>query len=428
MAGRPEGQSDLRRAARLIRRFVGSPRVYLVGLGFLALEAITAIIEPFPIAYLIDFLRGSRTGLDSLGLPRLFTSERTQTLFLLTLAIILIAAFNKAADSLAEVCMARGGRVLGYNVRVAMYSHLQRLSLAYHDRKRTGDVLTRVTGDVLVVEEFVVGSVANIVASLLVLVGTFVVLLFHSWQVAVVALVVVPVIATVSNQFSKRIKAASKSQRASEGDLASTAQEMLTTVRLMQSYGRGSVDNARFSQQTERSMWASLRTANIQAQFSFVIAVLEALAISAVVWVGVWLVDRDAISIGTLVLFILMLQNMFKPARKIVSEWYKIGKVMASVERIDELLRREPAVVDLPDAVRAPRLTGRLAFRHVRFTYPAENEDGSSAEGAGPVLRDVDFAVAPGEVVAIVGASGAGKSTIAQLVPRLYDPDEGAVL
>ena len=419
---------DLRRTVRLFRRFMGRPRVYVVGLLLLVFEAGTSVLEPLPIAYLIDFLQGAKPTLRELGAPSLLDSERFETILLLTLAIVLIAAVNSAADSLTEVCMARGGRSLGYSIRIAMYSHLQRLPLAYHDKRRTGDVLTRVTGDVLVVEDFVVKSVSNILGSVLVLVGSFVFLLFQSWKVALVAVVVIPILALVSNHYSRLIKVASKTQRNREGELASTAQEMLTSIRLVQSYGRGSVDLERFSDQTAKSMHASLGAANIQARFSFVIALLEALSISAVIWLGVWLVDGNAITVGTLVLFVLLLQNMFKPARKIVSEWYKIGKVFASVERIEDLLDRAVVVEDLPDAVPAPPLEGRLTFRHVGFSYPVEHEDGSKGISRSPVLHDIDFEVAPGEVVALVGFSGAGKSTIAQLVPRLYDADQGEVL
>jgi ABC-type multidrug transport system fused ATPase/permease subunit len=419
---------DFRRMLRLFGRFMGSRKVYVAALILLIIEAATAVIEPYPIAYVIDFLQGARPSLRDIGWPSFFASERTETLVLLTIAIIGIAAINSAADSVTEVCMARGGRSLGYHMRVAMYSHLQRLSLAYHDQKRTGDVLTRVTGDVLVVEDFVVKSASNIVGSFLVLFGSFAFLLYQSWMVALVALVVIPLLAVISNYFSRRIKTASKTQRTREGELASTTQEMLSSIRLVQSYGRGKVDLERFSGQTAKSMTASLWAANIQAQFSFVIAIVEAAAISGVVWLGVWLVDRNAITIGTLVLFVLLLQNMFKPARKIVSEWYKIGKVFASMERIEDLLDREPGVHDLPDATESDRLTGKVSFDSVSFTYPAEHEDGSRAESRPPVLQNISFEVAPAEVVALVGHSGAGKSTIAQLVPRLYDPDEGAVL
>jgi ABC-type multidrug transport system fused ATPase/permease subunit len=415
------GLADYRRGFTLLRRFHGGRRPFVLGSLLLFVEALAAVVEPIPIAYLIDYLQGRAQALRELGWPALGWSERTDTLVLLIGGIILLAAVNSAADSLAEVCLARGGRVLGYNIRVAMYSHLQRLSLAYHDKRRTGDVLTRVTGDVLVVED-VVKSLSNLLGSALVLIGTVAVLLWREWTVALIAAVVIPLLAFVSNYFSRRIKAVSKTQRAREGELASTTQEMLTSIRLVQSYGRGSVDLQRFSQQTDKSMRAAVGVATVQAQFSFVVALLEAVAISAIVWIGVLLVDQSAISVGTLVFFILVAQNMFKPSRKIVSEWYKVGKVLASVDRIVELLDLVPAVEDSPDARPAPSFSGRLAFEGVTFAYHAEPGD-----DVPPVLRAVSFEVRPGEIVALVGRSGAGKSTIAQLVPRLYDPDLGAV-
>ena len=420
-------RAEYRRAWKLITRHHGGRKPFVFASLMLVFEAVTAVAEPFPIAYTIDFIQGASPSLRERGFPAFMTSERVETVFLLGIAIIAIVAINKAADSFAEVFLARGGRAIGYNIRVTMYSRLQQLSMAFHDKRRTGDVITRVTGDVLVVEEFVVASLSNIVASLLLLVGSFAVLMTQSPNVAFLAAVFVPLLALVSNFFSRRLKTMTKRQRSREGDLASTAQEMLSSIRLVQSYGRGSVDLDRFSGQSDQSMHAALKVATIQAQFSFVIALLEGLTITSVVWLGVWLVDRDAISIGTLVLLVLLIQNMFKPARKIVSEWYKVGKLLASVERINELLDREPAVQDSPDASVAPELIGRLTFENVDFSYHAETEQGL-AEGKRPVLHDINFTAAPGEVVALVGVSGAGKSSIAQLVPRLYDPDGGAVL
>jgi hypothetical protein len=202
---RGSNRGDFRRTVRLFRRFKGSPKIYVVGMTLLVFEAATAVIEPIPIAWLIDFLGGKKPNIREMGGPALLTSERFETILVLTLAVVLIAAINSAADSLTEICMARGGRSLGYSIRTAMYSHLQRLPLAYHDSKRTGDVLTRVTGDVLVVEEFIVKSVSNIVGSLLVLLGSFTLLMFQSWRVALISLVVVPLLAFVSRNFSIRI-------------------------------------------------------------------------------------------------------------------------------------------------------------------------------------------------------------------------------
>jgi len=437
-------QSDTSRAFALIRRYHGANRPFVVGLLLLVFEAVTAVLEPFPIAYATDFVAGRVPSLREHGFPPLLSNERVETIVLLGVAIILIAAVNKGADSLSEVFLARGGRELGYNIRVTMYDRLQKLSMAFHDKRRTGDVLTRVTGDVLVIEEFIVDSLSNIVASALLLVGSLVALAMRSWQVALVAVVIVPVLALVANYFSLRLKRYSKDQRAKEGDLASTAQEMLSSIRLVQSYGRGHVDLENFSRQSDQSMRASLRIATVQAQFSFAIAVFEGVTIAGVVWLSFWLVETGVVTPGTLVLFVLLVQNMFKPSRKIVSEWYKVGKLIASTERIAELLDRQPTVQDTPLSRPAPPLVGRLSFTDVTFSYRAE-PDGSEHETAGttgttgasgasaaheaprPVLDGITFRAEPGEVVALIGPSGAGKSTVAQLVARLYDPDSGVV-
>jgi ABC-type multidrug transport system fused ATPase/permease subunit len=150
------------------------------------------------------------------------------------------------------------------------------------------------------------------------------------------------------------------------------------------------------------------------------------------VWVGLWLIGHEAISIGTLVLFILLMRNWFKPTLKIIKEWNTVGRVYASVERIAELFDRVPTVSDAPDAEEAAPFAGHVAFRDVTFAY--RSEDGTPSGGtaddgsARPALAGVSFGVEPGKVLALVGHSGAGKSTVAQLIPRLYDPDDGAVL
>jgi ABC-type multidrug transport system fused ATPase/permease subunit len=424
---RPREESELRRVYSLLVSFSGGRRLYLLALVMLAFEAVTAIFQPYPLAYLIDFLQGERPPL-SLNLPFL-SDGRTETVAILTGSLLLLTMVNSLADSLAEIFLARAGRVLGFNIRAKLHAHLQRLSLAFHDQRRTGDMLTRVTSDVTAVEDFVVKSVSDLAGSLLVLAGTLAFLFYKSWLVAVIAILIVPLLATISNHYSQRIKIASKRQRAREGDFASAAQEMLTSIRVIQTYGRADYETERFSTQSRQAMEASLVTASLQARFSWVVAVLEALAIGAVVWAGLWLIDRNTITVGTLILFTVLIQNMFKPTRKIIREWSTIGKIFASVERIGEILDREPAVVDAPNAVPAPTLAGRIAFDDVNFAYELEVEDAEAAGGSSRrvALHEVNFEIAPGQVFGLVGHSGAGKSTIAQLIPRLYDPDAGTV-
>ena len=423
----PRCGEEARRVLKLLVRFSGGRRLYVLALVMLVFEAVTAVAQVWPLAYLIDFLNGQRPPL-GIDLP-LFSTPRSETVAILTGGLILLTMVNSLGDSLAEIFLARGGRVLGYNVRSELHAHLQRLSLAFHDQRRTGDMLTRVTSDVTALEDFVVKSVSDLAGSVLVLVGTLGFLLYQSWMVAVIALLIVPPLATVSNHYSQRIKSASKRQRAREGDFADAAQEMLTSIRVIQTYGRADYETERFGVQSRQAMEAALDTANLSARFSWVVALLEALSITAVVWTGLWLIDRKTITVGLLVMFTVLIQNMFKPTRKIIREWSTIGKIFASVERIGEVLDRQPAVVDAPNAAPAPEFTGHISFHDVNFAYQVEADDAGKAGGSSlrVALRAVDLDIRPGQVFALVGPSGAGKSTIAQLIPRLYDPDAGTV-
>lgn len=429
-------RDSLRYILQLFRHFLaGQQRLFGLALLMLIAEAVTAIFEAYPLAYLIDYLKGDRLDLLTyLGWAH-FMSPLIVTVALLTVAMIGMAMINSFGDSLAEIYLAQVGRTLGYNLRAALYKHLQGLSLAFHDQRRTGDILTRVTGDVSEVEDFIIGSLSDIIGSLLVLIGTLAYLFYQSWEIGLVAALMMPLMAVVSNYFARQIKVATKQQRAREGDLATAAQEMLSSIRVIQTYSQGDHELKRFAEVNERNAAVALQTAKLQARFSWVMKVLEALAIAGVVWLGLWLihgVQPPAITVGTLVLFIDQIRNMFKPTRKIIKEWNTIGKIYASVERIGELLDRQPAVSNRPNAVAAPAFRGHIELQAVSFAYqPISDEAGAEQEtpaAARPVLNGVSFTATPGEVLALVGQTGAGKSTIIQLLPRLYDPSAGRIL
>ena len=449
-AAKTSDRGEAGRALRLLLRYSASQRRALVtAIVALAIESATAVYEPLPLAYFIDYLRSEFDGkgnVSALPVPgikgtvlgfrfewprslQFFESPRISTIVFLTVAFVLLAIVNAVSDSTAQVNFAKGGRALGYNLRVALYSHLQRLSLAFHNKSRTGDMLARVTGDVTVVEDFVTERVTDLVYSVMLILAVSVFLLSQSWEMAVLAAIIVPVLALVSNFFSRRIKSASKRQRASEGDLASAAQEMLTSIRVIQTYGRGGYEQQRFAEQSSRALRAALDSTRLEAVFGLAVRLVEAGATMGVVWVSFYLIQGGRLSVGRFVLFTILIDMMFKPTRRVIKEWSTIGKIFASIERIADLLDRKPSVVDLPGAVPAPPFRGRVEFRNVSFAYQS---DGQSSVGSGSpmslALNDVSFTASTGEVIALVGPSGAGKSTVLQLIPRLYDPHAGGVL
>src|SRR5438552_7605435 len=197
--------SDDHRLTRFLFRFSeGHRHLFVLTLLMLAVEAVASVFKAYPIGYLVDYLRGNRP---DLWFPWI-DSPKFATTALLTSAIIVLAAVDSLGDSLAEIFLARGGRRLGYSMRVTVYAHLQHLSLAFPNRRPTGDMLRRVTSDVEQVEQFIVKSLSDIAGSLLVLIGTLAFLLWHSWEVAVLAACMVPVLSLVSHYFSQRIAAA----------------------------------------------------------------------------------------------------------------------------------------------------------------------------------------------------------------------------
>jgi ABC-type multidrug transport system fused ATPase/permease subunit len=430
------------RLVGFIARFSGNTkRNFLLAALMLIFEAATAVgITRLAGVLITDLARRLQTGgsapssfnfLGRLGITSI--DPIWQTVAVVTLGVIVMTMINSLGDSLAEIYLAQGGRKVGYNMRVFLYNHLQKLSLSFHNQSRTGDILTRVTSDVAAVEEFIISDLSDVLGSTLFIVFVLVTILSTKyWEVVLVAIAIIPMMVLVSNYYTSRIKAASKRLRSTEGELASAAQEMLSSIRVVQVYGQGSYEQALFSGQSKKAMNAALEAASYQARFSWIVSVLGAVATAAVIWLAVWLIRREPIGladIGLLTVYIKYIEDMFKPIKKLISEWNAFGKLYASLERIGDIIDLKPEVQDKPGAVPAPVFRGKIEFRNVVFTYPAlgPSKKGSDAKPR-PTLNGLSFQIEPGQVVAVVGHTGAGKSTIVQLLPRLYDPNDGQIL
>ena len=459
---------NIRPLVGMIAKFSGnSRRIFILSLVMLTLESITHVLVPLLVpGYIVDYAKKNLAAIE--------IGSLVQTLILVTLGLVILTMINSLCDSLSEIYLAQGGRKVGYNMRVFLYNHLQKLSLSFHGQSRTGDTLTKVTSDVAAVENFIIGNLSDFLGSIL----NIVTLLFAMcigavtiWRplmlmdvcsrlipletfgnvcinlksedvlgtvgpatvfiIPMIALAIIPLMALITNYFTGRIKAASKRLRSSEGELASAAQEMLASIRVVQVYGQGSYEQSLFSGQSQKAMNAALEAAGYQARFSWVMSVLAAVVTAVVIWIGVGILRANPGSItpGALAVFIIWVDEMFKPTKKLIAQWNAFGKLYASLESIGDLMDLKPEVHDKPGAITAPAFHGRIEFRNVVFSYPSIGSSKKEKDKKPrPTLNGLSFDIQPGQVVAVVGHTGAGKSTIAQLIPRLYDPNEGQIL
>jgi ABC-type multidrug transport system fused ATPase/permease subunit len=264
-----------------------------------------------------------------------------------------------------------------------------------------------------------VDAVVEVLSSVLVLFGMLVVMVWLNWQLTLLALVTVPFLFLAVRRYRQALIERMRVVRTREGAIASVMQEAITGIRAVKIFGREDDEMERFRTESRDSLRASVDSAVIEAKFSTVLGVVGGLGTALVTYFGAWQVLSGALSLGDLTVFVFYLGLFLSPLWALSRQVNQIGTSLVSGERIIDLLNAEPTVKDLPGARPAPAFDGRVTFEGVRFAYEEE---------AGEVLRGIDFDVEAGSRVALVGASGAGKTTVTSLIARLYDPQEGRVL
>lgn len=304
------------------------------------------------------------------------------------------------------------------SLRADVFRHVQGLSLGFFERRRLGDVLSRVTGDVDAVETFLLSGVADALYYMIRL-GLFLGLLFYlSWDLTLLALAIVPLFWGAGRHFSRLIKEASRERRRLSGSISAIAEESLGNVALVQAYNRQGWEERRFERESAGRFRAAMASARIRAVYGPVVEVIEVTGGLAVMGLGTWKLAQGQLTLGGLLVFVALIGELYGPVRGLSRLGTTFYAASASAERIIELLDQRPQVAEVPGARRIARTRGEVEFDGVWFRYPG---------AAGWALSDVSFHVAPGETLALVGASGAGKSTVAKLQLRFYDPDRGAV-
>ena len=404
-----EPETGAWRTAVRLRRFI-LPHWPAVALALLCLlgEAGMKLLKPWPLKFTFDVLLEEE-------------SLEGRALFLLVgvvVAVVVITLLEGLLVYLGAFWLNRAGRTIVFDLRAAVYDHVQRLSLQFHDRRSTGDLLTRVTSDVKSLRDVFTESVAEIVTSLLFLVGMFAVLLWLDWRLTLLVMAATPLLFLAVFRYTVQIQEYSRAERKREGALATLVHEALATVRLSRVFNHDESARQKFQTESAASLESGLAATLSEERFSWLMDVLGGLVTALVLGFGVYRVMEGNMTPGTLIVFVHYVNSLYRPLRSAIKHANKITKASTRAERVVELLSLEEGVTDHPGARPAPRFRGAVEFRNVTFAYEPDR----------PVLREINLSVPAGQVVALVGATGSGKSTLVSLIPRLYDPREGAVL
>lgn len=418
----------------IVGRRAGSPRVAARFLPYLRRRrmqlgiatacafgyALTRLLEPWPIKLIFDsvLLDHPLPGLVARYLAPV-AGSRLGLLNALVAAIVLLAVTRGILYYHREVRLSQAGQRVVADVRRDLYNHLQRLSLNFHAGRKSGDLLMRLSGDILMLREMLVALLQTVVSELFMLLGMIVVMLLMDWQLSLVGFMVMPPLFFFTRYYGRPMKQVARKQRKREGSLAAMAAEALAAIKVVQAFVREKFETDRFQMQNQTSLRAGLKAARLEAKLNYAVEFSLAAATAAVLALGVRKVLQASLTPGDLLVFAAYLRAFYRPLRRLSRVTEQLARSAAAGERILEIADTRPAVFDLPGAVEAPPFRGAVSFEAVAFRYPP---------GDRAVLRDVSLRIRPGERVAVVGRIGSGKSTLVSLIPRFHDPTPGRIL
>jgi ATP-binding cassette, subfamily B, bacterial len=407
----------------------GSPRIgallrphtkfLLLGMFAIVGEGAANLLEPWPLKIVLDSVLNSRPMHGWLNTLIAFHigQNKLAVLNFAALAVLTIAIVGALCAYAEKYVTTSVAQWVMHDLRRMLYHHLQRLSLAYHDNKRTGDLLSRVTSDIDAIQSFIASGLLGSGVNVLTLAGMVGVMLYLNWRFTLIALSVAPVLFAVVYHYTRRIKKAAREVRKKEGEIVSVIQEVLSSIRVVKAFAREEYEQRRLEEESLEGVEIALRARGLKAKLAPLVEVIVAVGTGLVLWFGARLALSGNLSAGSLVVFIFYLGKMYKPMQELSKVTDSYSKAAVGYERIREVFDADREVKDLPGARRALRFSGRIEFQNVDFAYQADR----------PVLKNVSFRIEPGQVAALVGPTGAGKTSIISLIPRFYDPTSGLV-
>jgi ATP-binding cassette, subfamily B, bacterial len=416
--GRPRSER-LRVIAAYFRKDVRRQRRRIAaGMACAVFYALARVVEPWPLKVVFDQVLFHKPARGLLLRPfTLLGHSSTDLLATSGIALALAGVVRGISYYYEDYLLSTAAQEIVYRIRARLYRHLHRLSLSFHQRRSTGDLLVRLSSDIVLLRDVLIDSVVNLGTGAIMLVLMLAVMLAVDPVLTAVSLGVMPLILLLTTFYGRRIRVNSKQQRKREGQVAAAMHEALAAMDVVQLHGAGEREQERFADLNRRSLKQGTRAVRLEARMNRGVELALAGGTVVVLWAGTARALHGAITPGELVVFISYLRAAYRPLRRASKSVQRSAKALAAAERIVEVLDTEPDLSDSADAKEVSVFAGRIVFEQVSFRYA----------GGPPVLREVSLTVEPGKTLAIVGETGSGKSTLVSLVPRLFDPVEGSV-
>lgn len=381
--------------------------------------AIADLLKPWPLKLIVDHVLLTRplpTTLSFLN-PSVHNNRSVAIVGIASLLILL--SLIKGFSIYSQIFItSRIGYRLAHTLRRELFAHLQRLSLAFHKRSQAGELLTKLTSDTNTIRDTFSEFALTLVTEVLTLVGMVVIMLFVNVKLSLVVIATFPVLGAISVFRFRSIRDSARRQRTAEGRIASRVSEILNSITIVQAFGRERYETERFENESAQTLTQSISTARLEAASSRAADIVSSFGTFAVLVFGSLQALSGHITPGSLLVFVSYMSSIYGPIRTLAKLSAKISRASVCAGRIEEIFSTEPEIQDLPSAIAAPQLHGSLSFNNVSFAYEKDKR----------ILNNVSFEITPGQCVALLGASGAGKSTIISLILRLYDFHDGEIL
>jgi ABC-type multidrug transport system fused ATPase/permease subunit len=394
-------------------------RTLTIILAMTLVQMVMSLAAPWPLKVILDNVVSNRPPPQWIGwlLPALGGPSKVHIAAAAGIVTVMIAVVTGAAFYVASYYTETVSQCVGNDLRVRLYHHLQELSLAYYDTTRVGTVLSTLTSDVQTVQGFASTSTLNIFTDTLTLAGMIVVMFWLRWDFALIALAVTPLLAIFVFRVNKAVKTAVTDVRSRQSDLMATLQEGLQSIEVVQAFSQEEYQERQLRSASMQTVTAWLKARRVSSLLSPVVGLAIAICTGLVLWRGALLILAGTMTAGALTVFLAYLAKFFQPVRDLAVMTNTIAQVSVAFQRVLAVCDADKIIPERAAPKEPPPFRGGIAFENIAFGY----------DPAVPVLKDITFAISPGQMVGIVGPTGSGKSTVVRLIPRFRDPDSGHI-